>query len=89
MERRIGLEQEFFLVDREGVPSDRADEFLVRCRETAGDEGLDPNVFVGEVSRSMVEINAPGAHTVPEVGEACLTGWGGGVGAGRESGGGR
>ena len=32
-ERRVGLEQEFFLVDGDGVPSDRADEFLVRCWE--------------------------------------------------------
>ena len=48
-ERRIGLEQEFFLVDGEGVPSDRADEFLSHCREIAAEEGLKPDSFVGEV----------------------------------------
>jgi carboxylate-amine ligase len=67
MERRIGLEQEFFLVDGEGKPSDRADEFLARCRETAETEGLAPEVFVGEVSTSMVEINISPAHTVADL----------------------
>lgn len=86
VERRVGLEQEFFLVDGEGVPSDRADEFLARCREAAGDEGLDPNVFVGEVSRSMVEINTPPAHTVPELAHTYLASLDLALRAGRESG---
>ena len=86
MERRIGLEQEFFLVGEAGVPSDRADEFLARCREMAGDEGLDPNVFVGEVSRSMVEINTPPAHTLPELAQTYLTSLDLALRAGRESG---
>ena len=34
--RRSGLEQEFFLVEESGMPSERADEFLDRCREEAG-----------------------------------------------------
>ena len=54
-QRRIGIEQEFFLVDREGTPSYRADECLTRCREAAG-EDLISECFVGEVSKSMVEI---------------------------------
>ena len=86
MERRIGLEQELFLVDGEGVPSDRADEFLGRCREMAGDEGLDPNVFVGEVSRNMVEINTPPVHTIPELAQTYLTSLDLALRAGRESG---
>src|SRR3954470_19477123 len=73
MERRIGLEQEFFLVDGEGKPSDRADEFLARCRETAEAEGLDPEVFVGEVSTSMVEINTSPARTVADLARGYLT----------------
>jgi gamma-glutamyl:cysteine ligase YbdK (ATP-grasp superfamily) len=39
--RRIGLEQEFFVVDRKGEPRDLADLLLRECRE-AGREGLDP-----------------------------------------------
>lgn len=73
MERRTGLEQEFFLVDGAGAPSDQADEFLARCREIAGEEGLDPETFGGEVSRSMAEISTPPAHTVAELGEIYLT----------------
>jgi gamma-glutamyl:cysteine ligase YbdK (ATP-grasp superfamily) len=71
-ERRIGLEQEFFLVDGEGVPSDRADEFLSHCREIAAEEGLKPDSFVGEVSRSIVEINNPPACTVEDLAEKYL-----------------
>ena len=71
-QRRIGIEQEFFLVDEEGAPSDRADEFLARCRETAGEEGLSPEGFVGEVSWSMVEINTLPARTVADLAEAYL-----------------
>ncbi len=67
MERRIGLEQEFFLVDSTGRTSDRADEFLALCRETAGREGLELEVFVGECTGSMVEINIPPAYTVEEL----------------------
>ena len=71
-ERRIGLEQEFFLVNDAGVPSDCADEFLSRCREMAVVEGLEPESFVGEVSRSIVEINNPPACTVVDLAETYL-----------------
>jgi gamma-glutamyl:cysteine ligase YbdK (ATP-grasp superfamily) len=83
-QRRIGIEQEFFLVDEEGVPSDRADEFLVRCRETAGEEGLSPEGFVGEVSWSMVEINTLPARTVADLAEAYLASLDLALRAGRE-----
>ena len=32
LDRRVGLEQEFFLVEDSGRPSKRADEFLNMCR---------------------------------------------------------
>src|SRR5215213_4474574 len=35
--RRIGLEQEFFLVDRSGVLRDLAEPYLRRCREARRD----------------------------------------------------
>ena len=85
-ERRIGLEQEFFLVDEEGVPSDRADEFLSRCREMAAVEGLEPESFVGEVSRSLVEINNPPAWTVEDLAETYLASLDLALRAGRELG---
>src|SRR5215216_147828 len=54
--RRIGLEHEFFLVDRGGVLSDLADPFLRRCRDAARAEGLDPLCFKAECVKSLVEI---------------------------------
>jgi carboxylate-amine ligase len=65
--RRIGLEQEFFLVDEEGIPSDRADEFLQRCREMAKSQGCGPDYFAPEWVKGMIEINTPPAHTATEL----------------------
>ena len=53
--RRVGLEQEFFLVDEAGVLSDRSDEFLALCRERAEDSGRAPSSFLLECARHMVE----------------------------------
>ncbi len=74
MVRCIGLEQEFFLVDAVGVPSGRADEFLALCRETAWEEGLNKETFVGQCTGSMVEINTPPARTVADLAESYLAG---------------
>src|SRR5215217_6989789 len=57
--RRIGLEQEFFLVDRGGALSDLADPFLRRCRDAARAEGLDPLCFKAECVKSLVEVVTP------------------------------
>jgi carboxylate-amine ligase len=72
MERRIGLEQEFFLVDGDGALSDRADEFLAHCREAAGAEGLAAERFAEEGFRSLVEINTPPVHTVADLSRSYL-----------------
>jgi carboxylate-amine ligase len=66
-ERRIGLEQEFFLVDERGALSDRADEFLDRCQKVAEAAGKDPGGFAPECSPYMVEINTPLAHSLAEL----------------------
>jgi gamma-glutamyl:cysteine ligase YbdK (ATP-grasp superfamily) len=57
--RRIGLEQEFFLVEQTGVLCDLADLFLRRCREAAQAEGFDPRCFKPECVKSLVEITTP------------------------------
>lgn len=44
--RRAGLEQEFFLLEESGLPSERTDEFLEHCREAAGS----PACFTPEFS---------------------------------------
>ena len=57
--RRIGLEQEFFLVDRSGVLRDLADPFLRRCREAAHAAGLDSRCFKAECAKGLLEIATP------------------------------
>jgi hypothetical protein len=66
-DRRVGLEQEFFLVDEDGVLSNRADEFLTRCREAAVAAGRDPESYASECARSMVEVNTPPVYTLDEL----------------------
>lgn len=53
MDRRFGLEQEFFLVEESGSPSDRADEFLAVCREGV-QECVAP-----EFVKGLVEVSTP------------------------------
>jgi gamma-glutamyl:cysteine ligase YbdK (ATP-grasp superfamily) len=56
---RMGLEQEFFLVDRGGALSELADAFLRRSRDAAQTEGLDPRCFKAECAKGLVEIVTP------------------------------
>jgi gamma-glutamyl:cysteine ligase YbdK (ATP-grasp superfamily) len=56
---RIGLEQEFYLVDRTGTLCDLADLFLRRCWEAAEAIGLDPRCFKPECVKSLLEITTP------------------------------
>ncbi len=72
------MEQEFFLVDEEGVLSNRADEFLDECREAASAAGRDPEGFAPECARSMVEVNTPPVHTLTELAREYLTSHGSG-----------
>src|SRR5215212_5288516 len=57
--RRMGLEQEFFLVDQRGELRDLADPFLWRCQEAARAKGLDPHCFKPECVKNLVEITTP------------------------------
>jgi gamma-glutamyl:cysteine ligase YbdK (ATP-grasp superfamily) len=65
--RRIGVEQEFFLVEEDGSLSYRADEFLARCRDEARAVGKNPGGFAPECSPCMVEINTPPAYSLDEL----------------------
>lgn len=65
--RRLGLEQEFFLVDREGVLSERADEFLEACQRLADEEGRDGACFASECVLSTVEVCTPPARSLAEL----------------------
>ena len=71
-ERRIGLEQEFFLVEEAGAPSNSADDFLSRYQEMAQEAGLDSEALAGECAKGMVEINTPPAYSVEDLAKAYL-----------------
>ncbi|MGF1588292.1 MAG: glutamate-cysteine ligase family protein [Pleurocapsa sp.] len=65
---RLGLEQEFFIVDSEGFLSHRADEFLAGCWTIAKKRDRSSDCFAPEFVKSIVEIN-----TVPVASFAELT----------------
>jgi hypothetical protein len=64
LDRRVGLEQEFFLVEESGLPSDRADEFLRACE--AGREGTRAGV-APEFVKGLVEVSTPPVYTLAEL----------------------
>jgi gamma-glutamyl:cysteine ligase YbdK (ATP-grasp superfamily) len=84
--RRIGLEQEIFLVDERGILSNRADEFLDECRKAAHAAGRDPRCFAPECARSMVEVNTSPVHSLAELAREYLTSLELALDAGRELG---
>ncbi|HET7272815.1 MAG TPA: glutamate-cysteine ligase family protein [Rubrobacter sp.] len=64
LDRRFGLEQEFFLLESSGVTSERADEFLERCRAATEAESGSAACFAPEFVKGLVEINTPPVHTL-------------------------
>jgi len=66
-DRRMGLEQEFFLMDEAGVLPIEPDEFLQRCQEVAEVEGRSPDYFAPEWVKNMIEIRTP-QHSVTDLG---------------------
>ena len=71
--RRIGLEQEFFLVDQRGRLSDLADPFLRRCHEAAQTVGLDSRCFKPECVKSLVEISTSPSSGLVDLAENYLS----------------
>jgi len=67
LDRRIGLEQEFFLVENSGRPSERADEFLERCRAAAEEEPGRADCFAPEFVVGLVEVNTPPVHALSDL----------------------
>lgn len=65
--RRLGLEQEFFLVNSEGVLCNRADEFLQRCHQLAQAHGRPMSCFAPEFVKSIIEINTVPVNNVAEL----------------------
>ncbi|MGI9050860.1 MAG: glutamate-cysteine ligase family protein [Rubrobacteraceae bacterium] len=69
VQRRIGLEQEFFLVDEVGEPSGRADEFLSCCPEVDDSD----ESFAPECSRGMFEVGTPPVGRIEDLADEYLT----------------
>jgi hypothetical protein len=67
--RRLGLEQEFFLVDERGRLSDRADEFLQGCWDAATAKGLAPECFAPEFVKHIIEINTVPSGNLTQLAE--------------------
>ncbi|MBE9042968.1 glutamate--cysteine ligase [Pleurocapsales cyanobacterium LEGE 10410] len=64
---RLGLEQEFFIVDTEGFLSHRADEFLENCWNIAQASDRPTNCFAPEFVKSIVEINTVPVNSFAEL----------------------
>lgn len=64
---RIGLEQEFFIVDSEGILSHRADDLLEHCQSIATAQNCKPDCFAPEFVKSIVEINTVPANNLVEL----------------------
>ena len=64
---RLGLEQEFFIVDQEGFLSHRADEFLSSCHRIAQQQERNADCFAPEFVKSIIEINTVPANNFSEL----------------------
>lgn len=64
---RLGLEQEFFIVDSEGFLSHRADEFLASCWKIAKARNRSSSCFAPEFVKSIVEINTVPVNNLTEL----------------------
>ena len=64
---RLGLEQEFFIVDSEGFLSHRADEFLAHCWDIAKAQNRSTDCFAPEFVKSIVEINTVPVNNLTEL----------------------
>lgn len=65
--RRLGFEQEFFLVDKTGAISHRADELLSRCQAIATEKDAKPDCFAPEWVKHIVEINTIPVDSVTQL----------------------
>lgn len=70
--RRLGFEQEFFLVDETGAISHRADELLSQCQAIATEKGSNPDCFAPEWVKHIVEINTNPVNSVTQLAQEYL-----------------
>ena len=64
---RLGLEQEFFIVDSQGFLSHRADEVLECCWQVAQKSDRPTDCFAPEFVKSIIEINTAHVDSFSEL----------------------
>ena len=67
LDRRAGLEQEYFLVEESGHPSKRADEFLEACQAMTEAESGSAACFAPEFVLGLVEVNTPPVYNLSDL----------------------
>ena len=67
LDRRAGLEQEFFLVEESGRPSRRADEFLEACQAMTEAESGSAACFAPEFVLGLVEVNTSPVYSLSDL----------------------
>ena len=67
LDRRAGLEQEFFLVEESGRPSKRADEFLEACQAMTEEESGSAACFAPEFVLGLVEVNTSPVYNLSDL----------------------
>ena len=67
LDRRVGLEQEFFLVEDSGRPSKRADEFLEMCQDMTEEASGSAACFAPEFVLGLIEVNTPPVYTLSDL----------------------
>jgi len=67
LDRRVGLEQEFFLVEDSGRPSQRADEFLRICQAVTEEESGSAACFAPEFVLGLVEVTTSPVYTISDL----------------------
>jgi gamma-glutamyl:cysteine ligase YbdK (ATP-grasp superfamily) len=67
LDRRVGLEQEFFLVEGSGRPSKRADEFLEACQAMIEAESGSAACFAPEFVLGLVEVNTSPVYNLSDL----------------------
>ncbi len=70
MTRRMGLEQEFFVVEPGGEPSHRADDLVQQCFEMAESRGLSRGFFATEWVKNILELNTPPSSSPRELADS-------------------
>ena len=72
LKRRLGLEQEFFVVQRDGEPAHSVDGMLEECRRLASKQDIDAECFGPEWVKNIFELATPPCGDSGELAETYI-----------------